>query len=215
MHVKRVVLIRSGETDWNLQGRWQGWVAAPLNEHGRQQAYKLGTFLRNIGMKTLYSSDLRRARETAEILTEVLGYEPIFDERLRERNIGAWQGLTGAEFHAWYPHEYEQLVHGPDDYTIPNGESRAEVKARFRAAFDDIVAQDRGETVGMLTHTTAGRLFLTDLIPDLNERDLALSNTSVTTLMQENGAWRVVAVNDVMHLEGLKTVSFDEPEQEK
>ena len=94
MTVRRVILIRPGETDWNRDGRWQGWVAAPLNEHGRRQAEALAKFVRNIGMRALYSSDLRRAVETAELLAERLVFEPIYDARLRERNIGAWQGLT-------------------------------------------------------------------------------------------------------------------------
>src|SRR5262245_1330412 len=124
MTVKRIILIRPGETDWNRQGRWQGWVATPLNEHGRRQAQALGRFVRNIGMAALYSSDLRRARETAELLAERLGFVPMYDARLRERNIGAWQGLTPDEMRAWYPDEYDQLLADVDEYRIPGGESR-------------------------------------------------------------------------------------------
>lgn len=213
MSVKRVIIIRTGETDWNMQGRWQGWVAAPLNAHGRAQAAKLAQFVRNIGMKALYSSDLRRASETAEILAESLGYTPIYDERLRERNIGIWQGLTRKEFTAWYPDEYRALQADPDGYVIPNGESRQQVVARLMAAFQDIIAREDAETVGILTHTTAGRLLLAQLAPDVTQRETDLSNTSVTTLMRtDGGGWRVVAVNDVLHLEGLKAEIFKESE---
>ena len=65
MAVKRVVFIRPGETEWNKIGRWQGIVGVPLNGHGRAQAERLAKFVRNINLDALYSSDLRRAKDTA------------------------------------------------------------------------------------------------------------------------------------------------------
>lgn len=216
MTVKRIILIRPGETDWNRDGRWQGWVAAPLNEHGRRQAEALAKFIRNIGMSALYSSDLRRAVETAELLAERLGFEPVYDARLRERNIGAWQGLTLKEMRDWYPDEYEQLLADVDRFRIPGGESRAEVRARMMAAFDDFLKQNDGETVGIITHTTAIRALLSELIPDCDPNSVEVNNTSVTTLVRgEANQWQLVAANDVMHLEGLPSHSVQEVEQPK
>jgi broad specificity phosphatase PhoE len=216
MTVKRIILIRPGETDWNHQGRWQGWVATPLNEHGTQQAQALAKFVRNIGMSALYSSDLRRAVQTAELLAERLGFQPIYDSRLRERNIGAWQGLTLNEMRAWYPGEYDQLLSNVDEYQIPGGESRAEVRVRMVAAFEDVLKQDVGETVGMISHTTAIRALLSQLIPDCDPNSVEVGNTSVTTLaFEDETRWRLVATNDVMHLEGLASRSAKELEQTK
>src|SRR5215207_3081510 len=110
MTVNRIVLIRPGETDWNRIGRWQGWVATPLNPLGRRQVEKLANFIRHIGMTALYSSDLQRAVETADILAARLGFAPIYDARLRERNIGEWQGMTLDEMEAWYPEAYQQCI---------------------------------------------------------------------------------------------------------
>ena len=68
MAVERIIFIRPGETDWNKLERWQGWVAVPLNEHGRRQSEALARFLRAIGRAALYTSDLKRARQTAVLL---------------------------------------------------------------------------------------------------------------------------------------------------
>src|SRR5690606_22869507 len=107
------------------------------------------------GMSVLYTSDLRRALETAEILSEKLGFPPIPDPRLRERNIGEWQGLTIDEMRRWFPDEYQNLLLDSENYRVPGGESRKDVCLRMREAFDDILRQDKGGTVGIISHTTA------------------------------------------------------------
>jgi broad specificity phosphatase PhoE len=213
MAIKRLVLIRPGETDWNRQGRWQGWVAAPLNEHGWQQARKLAHFIRHIGMAALYSSDLRRARETAECLSEHIGYPAILDARLRERNIGLWQGLTLDEMRAWYTDEYTALLKDIDGYMIPGGESRLDVKKRVMVAYEDIITADKGETVGILSHTTTLKVLLAEIVPGYNPIEVDVGNTSVTTLRRlDKNRWELVAVNDIMHLQGLEAQAVPEVE---
>ena len=204
MTVKRIVFIRPGETDWNKLGRWQGWVSNPLNELGLRQARALAKYVRNIGMGALYTSDLKRALETADCLAEQLGFKPISDERLRERSIGQWQGLTQAELRAWYPDDYATMLKDADAYRVPGGESRADVRARVVAALNDILKAETNETVGILSHTTAIKILLSDLIPGYNPLDVALSNTSVTTVRRKDAAWELVAADDVMHLENLE-----------
>ncbi|MEO1289544.1 MAG: histidine phosphatase family protein, partial [Chloroflexota bacterium] len=81
MTVKRVVLIRPGETDWNKIGRWQGIVAVPLNTHGIEQAKRLAKFVRNIALDVIYSSDVRRAKDTASVLSEYTSVPIIYDKR--------------------------------------------------------------------------------------------------------------------------------------
>ncbi|MBL8160653.1 MAG: histidine phosphatase family protein [Anaerolineae bacterium] len=216
MAVKRVIFIRPGETDWNRQLRWQGWVAIPLNELGRKQAQRLASFMRNIGISALYSSDLRRALETAQLIVEPLDFQPILDERLRERNIGDWQGLTPDEMQNWFPDEYARLMEDPDNFRVPGGESRADVRKRMRAAFDDIIAQAAGETVAIMSHTTAINALLTDLLPGGYRTKTLFSNSSVTTIhLGDDGVWQLVAADDVMHLEGLESKAFPELEDKR
>jgi broad specificity phosphatase PhoE len=212
MTVKRIVLIRPGETDWNRLGRWQGWVNTPLNEHGKLQARALAHFVRNIGMGALYTSDLQRALETAENLARHLPFEPFRDQRLRERSIGLWQGLTLDEMRAWYPEDYASMLADPDGYRVPGGESRSDVRARVMSAVTDILRGDASETVGILSHTTAIKILLGDLIAGYNPLDVGIDNTSVTTIRRSDNRWELVAIDDVMHLEGLEARSTRELE---
>jgi broad specificity phosphatase PhoE len=211
MALKRLLLIRPGETEWNLQGRWQGWVASPLNEHGKLQVQRLATFIRHLGLAALYSSDHYRAVQTANILSDALGFEPIFDRRLRERNIGHWQGLTVPEIHGWYADEYEQLQTDPENFVIPFGESLAQVRQRSLDIFDEIMKKsetsDSDESVGIITHTTTIRVLVNSLIPDVSLASINFGNTSVTTLRHtiEGDGWELVATDDCSHLEGLES----------
>jgi broad specificity phosphatase PhoE len=215
MNVRRIIFFRPGETDWNAAGRWQGWVASPLNEHGRAQTAALAKYVRHIGMTALYTSDLRRAMQTAAMLAQPLGFEPVPDARLRERNIGAWQGLTLDEMESWYPDEYAAMLADVDGYRVPGGESREDVRARVMDALNDILARDGHEVVGILSHTTAIKIMLAALVPSYDPLYVELDNTSVTTIHLRDGHWTIAAVNDRMHLEGLDARSVRELEAKK
>lgn len=214
MSIKRVIFIRPGETDWNRIGRWQGQVAVPLNAHGRIQAERLSAFMRNLGLSALYSSDLRRARDTAEIISANLGFEPIYEPRLRERHIGDWQGLTLDEIKAWYPEDYERLGKQPETFQIPGGESRAQVRQRVHDAFQAILERGGGENIGILSHTTAIMILLDEFVPDSNPYDVEFSNISVTTISREGNdtVWSADQLNDVSHLEGMESMSIGDLE---
>jgi broad specificity phosphatase PhoE len=215
MATKRVIFIRPGETQWNRLGRWQGQVAVPLNDHGKMQAKRLARFIRAIGIQALYTSDLRRAVETAEILSETLGFEIVPDSRLRERHIGLWQGLTLEEVQAWYPEEYKSLRGNPDAYQVEGGEAREVVAKRMKAAFDEIVGRP-GDIIGIVSHTTAIRALLDAVIPNVNALAMDFSNMSVTSIAKDDGSdWRIVQRNDVTHLEGMPTEISAEPDDKK
>src|SRR6185437_7371482 len=98
-----ILVARHGETDWNREQRWQGWADPPLNETGRAQARQLAEELRGVPFDAVYSSDLRRAHETALIVAEPHGVPVIADERLREVDVGSWSGLLHAEVEERYP----------------------------------------------------------------------------------------------------------------
>ena len=92
-----LLLVRHGETDWNAQGRLQGHTDRPLNERGRRQAQALAEELAGQEIAAVYSSDLARARQTAEIVSARLGLPVVVQADLREKDWGTWEGLTAAE----------------------------------------------------------------------------------------------------------------------
>jgi 2,3-bisphosphoglycerate-dependent phosphoglycerate mutase len=91
------LLVRHGETDWNADGRLQGQTDRPLSDFGRQQARRLADELATEDFEAIYSSDLARARETAEIVGARVGLPVELDPDLREKDWGTWEGLTAAE----------------------------------------------------------------------------------------------------------------------
>ncbi len=92
-----LLLVRHGETDWNAEGRLQGQTDRPLSDYGRRQAHQLAEELDGEELEAIYSSDLARARETAEIVGRKLGLPTVLDPDLREKDWGTWEGLTAAE----------------------------------------------------------------------------------------------------------------------
>jgi len=95
--VSTLLLVRHGETDWNADGRLQGQTDRPLSDFGRRQARRLADELADEELEAIYSSDLSRARETAEIVAERLGLPVALDPDLREKDWGTWEGLTAVE----------------------------------------------------------------------------------------------------------------------
>lgn len=125
---ERAYLIRHGETDWNAEQRWQGFAPTGLNAVGRQQAQALADYLRPRPIRAIYSSDLPRALEAAQILGMALGVRPQVDVRWREMNVGVFQGLTAAGVQVRYPNELVAWRADTLDYRIPNGETRRELQ---------------------------------------------------------------------------------------
>jgi broad specificity phosphatase PhoE len=136
-----LLLARHGETDWNREGRWQGWADPPLNETGRIQARLLAEQLRETPFDAVYSSDLQRARETAEILAAPHGVPVVTDRDLREIDVGSWSGLTRAEIAERFP-----------DGTRPDGETHEQHATRVRGAVTRIARDHPGGRVLIVGH---------------------------------------------------------------
>jgi broad specificity phosphatase PhoE len=133
-------LIRHGQTDWNLRGRWQGQSAEapPLNAAGRAQAEALRADLDLDAFDALFTSDLTRARETAAILAAGRHLRIEVDARLREINLGAWEGLPSEAIARDYAPELAERERNPVHARAPGGECAADVAARVWAAAEDI-----------------------------------------------------------------------------
>jgi glucosyl-3-phosphoglycerate phosphatase len=134
---RRVLLLRHGRTAWNAERRFQGQADPPLDEVGRMQAVEVAGLVTAMRPALIVSSDLQRAAQTATPLAELSGAKLITDERLRERSLGHWEGLTRDDVERRYPDEFADWIAGRD-ISRRGGESRAQVAARSRACFEEL-----------------------------------------------------------------------------
>lgn len=157
----QVWLIRHGQTDWNVQGRWQGQTpdAPPLNATGVAQAHALAETLaqqaEQSAFQALYSSDLLRARQTAEIIALRLRLPVRLDPRLREVNLGAWEGMLGEDVALRYVAELDERKRNPVHSRPPQGETVFELAARVGQALDDIARGHPNGNVLVVSHGLA------------------------------------------------------------
>ena len=148
----RLLLARHGETDWNREQRFQGHADPPLNQTGRAQAVDLSVALAAEPLAAIYSSPLRRALETAEIVAAAHGQEPVTVDALKEVDVGAWQGLTRADVEERYPDQFARWLDHVDGFGFADGESYEQLGARVIPALLDLAAIHPGERILAVTH---------------------------------------------------------------
>lgn len=164
MHLRHVFVARHGETDWNLVGRWQGHTDVPLNATGRAQAVALADGLRGEGIGAVATSDLSRARHTAEIVGRTLGIPvALVDPDLREQRFGRFEGLTPGECEERYPVDWARYVADPHAGP-PGGESRAALLERVVRSVQGVAARLSCPAL-LVTHGGAIRALLAALPP--------------------------------------------------
>jgi broad specificity phosphatase PhoE len=194
-------LVRHGETAWNAEHRWQGHIDIPLMETGIGQARRLADYLRGRAITAVYTSDLQRARMTADIIAEAQGIHAQSDERWREMNTGKFQGLTHDEIVANYADDLRLLNENWLDHIIEGGESRRMMRVRILAALDDVLSNTPGDAALVVSHGGSIRLLLRTLFPDHPDAlHKPIENTSLTTLLYDNGIWTLHAMSETPHL---------------
>jgi len=185
-----LVLIRHGQTDWNVEGRWQGQADPPLNERGREQAYHAAQYQRQFGFAALYSSDLRRAMETAQIIGVELGVEVIPEPRLREINLGKWQEMLSADIEAQYPDEFRRWHTSPLTAHPPDGEDVPALAVRVLETVNKIIARHPKRRVGIVAHELPIAIVLC--------RSAGLGLEHLRDMIPENGAWSEVVLEGAL-----------------
>ena len=148
----RLWMVRHGETDWNLEGRFQGQADPALNTNGLTQARELAGVLGDAGIQAIYSSDLTRALETARPLAESLGLPIRTDRRLREINLGEWQGLLLTDIQMRHAELFRSHMADPLSVASPGGETALQVEQRAKHALDEILQMHPDETVAIVAH---------------------------------------------------------------
>lgn len=200
----RLILVRHGETDWNHQGLPQGLIDVPLNDAGREQGRFLGQRLARMNIDAIYSSDLARAAETAEILGRALNLTPRFSAAWREIDLGSWAGLTRPEIEARFPDELTALERG-EDVARGGGETMASVQRRAAAEFARISELHRGQSVAVVSHGGVLKAIICHLLGlELRylDRLTAGGNTGVSIFEFGWGLPHLVLLNDTSHLDG-------------
>lgn len=198
----RIFLIRHGETEWNKQGRLQGNSNVLLSPEGMRQAKLLAEHAPFHAVDAIYSSDLSRAVKTAEILAEKFNLPVIQKRELREVNFGEWEGRTLKELTADDNDGFEKFFTKPDKVQPKDGETFLQCQARVVNAFDEIVADHKGQSIVIVSHGAAIRLLLCALLTVPIRKMWAISqfNMAVNILCVDNGNAVVELVNSTLHL---------------
>ena len=184
----RLILLRHGETEWNRENRVQGHLNSPLTDKGLAGAHAAAERLAQLPITTVYSSDLGRAWTTAEIVAAKLGLPIIKDARLRETNLGEWQGKIYRDL----PEEERLAEHTAPGWAPRGGESRLQVAERMTDFAQDMAAE-KG-TVLAVTHGNASRILVTSCLGIEESLLNVMTNTSWATL-DSTGWWSLVEWN--------------------
>ena len=197
-----ILLIRHGETVWNLQRRMQGQQDSPLTPLGLQQARQVARRLRAVPHAALYTSDLGRAHQTARCIADETKHEIVSEPGLRERSFGIFEGLTNAELEVRHPDLHALFEKRDPHFTMPGGESAAQFHARCLGTLQSIAERHDGETVAVVTHgLVLDALYrATCNMPLHVPRGFPLLNCSISTFRYTAEGWVTIAVSDVQHL---------------
>ena len=200
----QLCIVRHGETAWNATHRVQGQIDIPLNAIGLRQAQAVGGALKEEHFDAIYSSDLTRARQTAEPIANLLATKIRLEKDLRERHYGIFERLTYAEVKLRYPEDYARFEARDPDYAFSSGERLRDFSARSIAVFSGIVERHQGQRVLVFTH--GGVLdklyrFITGL-PLSAPRDFGIPNAGLNRVELAVTGWQIRSWADIAHLEG-------------
>jgi len=180
---KEVILIRHGETEWNKAKKYQGHIDVELNDWGRQQAGEAAKELANLDIDYFASSDLKRAKETAEIIALFHDQDVFEYKELREMNFGDWEGKTFEEIRDKNLLDFQKWIKDPVEYPPPSGENLKQFQERVLAGFNKVIQND-SERIGLITHGGVIMIFLTTILemPLINYRKFKVANTGITKI---------------------------------
>jgi broad specificity phosphatase PhoE len=197
------VLIRHGQSTWNRDHRIQGQLDPPLSDEGRRQAEMVARRFAGRFFAGFYSSDLKRAFETAEAIGAAIGRKPEPEPLLREIFLGDWEGLRTEEIAERFPEAWASWVEEPDWDLVPGGEGGANFDARVGAALDGIFRRHSQGDVLVVTHGGVIQIALHRIVgrPPQGLFPFKIQNASISLIEKRNGRMVIGGVNDVGHLE--------------
>jgi broad specificity phosphatase PhoE len=207
--ITHVILVRHGQSRGNAEGRFGGHTDTPLSARGRRQAEATAKALASEKFTAIYSSDLKRAVETASPLARLTRAPLEAADAFRERSVGVMEGLTFEEAAAQYPEQYAALLHRDFEHVLLGGESYRQTLDRASKKLDEAIEKHKGGRIAVFTHTGAICILILHLMgaldaPELKPVWIATSNCGISRFdLRDDGFVRVLAVNDTRHLIGI------------
>jgi probable phosphoglycerate mutase len=199
-----LLLIRHGETDWNSEGRKQGHTDTPLNARGFEQAEKLPARLAAEKIDAVYTSSLARAHATAELVAQKHGLAPIPDDRLKEKYLGEFEGLTSAEFEQQNVDLYHAWRASKEYNPLPGEEAPLAFRQHVQDFLNQVQSRHKeANQVEVVSHVGTLGMFLATLIgPEINRRSpFWFDNASISRVDLSGGRPRLRLLNDTCHLQ--------------
>ena len=202
-----IILIRHGETLWNTQLRMQGSLDSDLTPKGESQIKALGEWMKHIPFDYLYSSDTARARKTAESISKYSGHPLNFDLRLREKNLGIFEGLTSEEAKERYPESFKLFKTAGANYAIDKGESTQQLLDRALDVIEEIRNLHPHKVSVLVTHGGVVRVLMKHVleIPLDTSTQFLISNTAIFRLVWKD-KWIVSEMGVLSHLGKINDV---------
>ncbi len=203
-----LLLVRHGETHWNLEGRQQGHRDSSLSARGVAQAKAIAAAMATQPFDALYSSDLGRAMATARFISQRTGCRIVPDPLLRERNLGIFEGLTWPQVLERHPAAVAAFQTGDPDYVIPGGESARQRFERTTRRLTDLAAIHAGQRIVVVAHggVLDGMYRLAEGIDVALPRSFKLRNASINTFAFNAGTWHTVTWGCTDHLGNLESL---------
>ena len=200
--MKLIYLVRHAETDWNKEKRYQGGKDIPLSNSGIEQARQLARRLSRVKFDLVYSSPLRRARQTAELLIRGSSPPIILEPAFREINHGLWEGLRVEEIAERFSQEFRLWKEKPHLVKMPQGESLHDLRRRVLPRFLELVDQAQEERILIVGHGGVNRVILIHCLKmDLRDYWKLLQNSICVNLIEMTSeGFQVKIINDLSHL---------------
>jgi probable phosphoglycerate mutase len=199
----RLCIVRHGETAWNAEHRVQGQLDVPLNAIGQAQAQAAAKILSQEKFDAIYSSDLTRARQTADPVASFHSMEIRLDKDLRERHYGIFERLTYAEVKVRYPEDYARFDARDPEYAFRTGESLKDFSARSIAIVSKLAHAHPGQSIVVFTHGGVLDMLYRHItgFPLSAERKFGIPNAGLNRIEMTAAGWQIRIWADTAHLE--------------
>jgi len=196
-----IILARHGETEWNVAEIFRGRIDIDLNEMGVKQAGLLAEYLSNVKIDAIYSSPLKRALKTAEIIAGYHKLDVDVASGLIDFNYGKWQGLSHQEVKDKYKELYAEWINHPDQIKMPAGESLDDVRKRTNDVVAELIASYEG-TVVLVSHRVVNKVLICALLGLDNSHfwNIRQDTCGITIFTYENGRFILTKHNDTSYL---------------